>query len=168
MRYQAGQTLIHSALPIGTNHRSGGLEPTLHHHKGNARQHWYRAQRPSYRDSSSVMKSLLLLRLYTTVLPRFTRNSNDSLNLASAEDFAMKQGASLREGIQPSKLNRLLAYIAANYLSNRYRYIQFLVGLKPIHQLIALTLSKRLVISIKQHVCLQSTWHIDGGLAWAY
>jgi len=50
-------------------------------------------------------------------------------NLAFAEDFAIKRGAQLRGDIRPSKLNQLQPYIAANYLSNRYRYIHFLVEL---------------------------------------
>ena len=34
MRFQASQTLTHSALSERANHRSGGLEPALHHHTG--------------------------------------------------------------------------------------------------------------------------------------
>ena len=110
MRFQASQTLTNSALSERDNHRSGGLEPALHHHTGKARQHWILPQRPSYGDTSSEMQSLLPLRPHIfRFSPLHTRVNEVRQILVFAEDFAFKRGA------QFSELNRLQPYLVANY-----------------------------------------------------
>jgi hypothetical protein len=123
VRSWASQTPIHSALLEGANHLSGSLDLAWHHHTDNARQHRNFTQRPFYGDPSSVMRSLLQPCLHTSNSCHDQKLGEVCLNLAFAEDFAVKRGAPLRVDIRPSELNRLQPYIAAIYLSIHYRYI---------------------------------------------
>jgi hypothetical protein len=115
--FWASQAPIHSALLKGTNHRSGGLEPALRHHTGNGeaaldfdtapflRGHVIRDEEPAPASPAHI-----------SILAALIQELNEVRQiLAFTEDFAIKRGA------QFSELNRLQPYLAASYLSNRYR-----------------------------------------------
>lgn len=89
----------------GTHHRGGGLDLAFTITQATVRQHWNSTQRPSYRGTSSEMKSLLPPRLHTYYSRRsHTRTERGMpVNLAFTEDFAIMRGAPLR-GQHPRSL----------------------------------------------------------------
>ena len=117
MRFQASQTLTHCALSERANHRSGGLEPALHHHTGNGEAALELDTAPFLRGHFIIDEEPAVASpAYISILAAFIQELNEVRQvLAFAEDFAIKRGAQL------SELNRLQPYLAANSLYNRYR-----------------------------------------------
>ena len=83
-----------------------------------ARQHWNYDTAPFLRghvirDEEPALASPAYISILAALTQRTERGM--PLSLAFTEDFAIKRGA------QFSELNRLQPYLAASYLSNRYR-----------------------------------------------